>query len=542
LKNKKPTSGIARFAAAQFTDQAWRLNNLYYIVDKSSRRVRFQFNWAQQELYNNLHTQNIILKARQLGMSTFVSLYMLDRCIFKKDVRAGSVAHDMASARGLFRDKIKFPFENLPEQLRNVRAPLNDSSEELLLNNNSALRIATSMRSGTLNMLHISELGKIAARFPDRAREVISGSLNTLDKDAMLFIESTAEGEDGKFYELCQAALTRQRMGARLSSMEQRFHFFPWMCDSHYIARPDFDIPAGFADYFAKLRTVHGIELSLAQKAWYVSKAETQFEDMKREFPSTPDEAFSVSIEGTYFAQQIVRAEMDGRIGSFRPDPRYAVNTAWDIGIGDATAIWFYQYLGDSGRLRFLYYYEMSGEGAEHYARKIRQLATEHRWPAYGYHFLLQDVAVREWGTNKTRVEQLIELGIRPSRVPRHEVDDGINAVRMNFGHFEFDEHGCSDGLKALRAYRKEWDEERGRWKDKPRRDWASHGADALRYCAMAWHERMKTTLDDVIPPAEDKRLAVLCPSDPATQRGVTLDELFEYSEGAERPGSRQRI
>lgn len=125
MKNKKPAP-IVRFAAAQFSDQAWRLNNLYYIVDKSGRRVRFSFNWAQRELYNNLHTQNIILKARQLGMSTFVSLYMLDRCIFKKDVRAGSVAHDMASARGLFRDKIKFPFENLPEQLRNVRAPLND--------------------------------------------------------------------------------------------------------------------------------------------------------------------------------------------------------------------------------------------------------------------------------------------------------------------------------------------------------------------------------------------------------------------------------
>ena len=98
---------------------------------------------------------------------------------------------------------------------------------------------------------------------------------------------------------------------------------------------------------------MHGIELSLAQKAWYVSKAETQFEDMKREFPSTPDEAFSVSVEGTYYGPQIARAEMDGRIGSLRPDPRYAVNTAWDIGIGDATAIWFYQYLGDSARLRF---------------------------------------------------------------------------------------------------------------------------------------------------------------------------------------------
>jgi phage terminase large subunit len=169
---------------------------------------------------------------------------------------------------------------------------------------------------------------------------------------------------------------------------------------------------------------------------------------MKREFPTTPDEALSVSVEGTYYGPQIARAEIEGRIGHFPPDHHYAVNTAWDIGIGDATAIWFYQFLSDSGRLRFLYYYEMTGEGAEHYARKIRQLATEHRWPAYGYHFLPQDVAVREWGTNKTRVEQLIELGIPPSRVPRHEVDDGINAVRMNFGHFEFDEHGCSDGLR----------------------------------------------------------------------------------------------
>jgi hypothetical protein len=97
---------------------------------------------------------------------------------------------------------------------------------------------------------------------------------------------------------------------------------------------------------------------------------------MKREFPTTPDEAFSVSVEGTYYGPQIARAEIEGRIGHFPPDHHYAVNTAWDIGIGDATAICFYQFLRDSGRLRFLHYYEMSGEGAEHYACKIRQLAT----------------------------------------------------------------------------------------------------------------------------------------------------------------------
>ena len=138
-----------KLAASQFADPAWRLNNLYYIVDKNGHRTRFQFNWAQAELYKNLHYHNIILKARQLGISTFASLFMLDRCIFNGNVRAGTVAHDLPSAKGLFRDKVKYPYENLPEGLRNLRMSLNDPAEELLLANNSSLRIATSMRSGT---------------------------------------------------------------------------------------------------------------------------------------------------------------------------------------------------------------------------------------------------------------------------------------------------------------------------------------------------------------------------------------------------------
>jgi len=512
-----------KFSAAQFADSAWRLNNLYWIVNKDGKRVRFQFNWAQAELYQNLHYHNIILKARQLGVSTFVALFMLDRCLFKSDIRAGTVAHDLPSAKGLFRDKVKYAYENLPEQLRIARAALNDASDELLLSNNSSLRIATSMRSATLNLLHVSEFGKICSRFPDRAREVITGSLNTLATGSMSFIESTAEGKEGRFYEMCATAQTKQRMGAKLSNMEARFHFLPWQSDPCYVAEPC-EIPPAHAEYFDKLKLQHGIELSAGQKAWYVAKAETQLDDMKREFPTTPAEAFESSIEGAYFADQIARAEMEGRIGHFAPDPQFAINSAWDIGVSDSTAIWFFQFLSDSGRLRFLHYYEMSGEGAEHYAAKIKQLS--HRWPAYGYHFLPHDVAVTEWGTNKTRLEQLIALGVRPSRVPRHEVQDGINGVRMSFSRMEFDENGCAEGLKALRAYRREWDEDRGCWKDKPRHDWASHGADALRYGVMAAGERMKTLLTDVIPPAEDMRLAVLCPTDPKTQRGVTLDEL----------------
>ena len=263
---------VVRFDAKQFGDPAWRLNNLYWII-KDGKRVRFKFNWAQEQLYRNIHYHNIILKARQLGVSTFVSLLMLDRCVFNSNVRAGTVAHDLPSAKGLFRDKVKFPYENLPEQLRSVRAPLNDSSDELLLSNNSSLRIATSMRSGTLNMLHVSEFGKICARFPDRAREVVSGSLNTLPAGSMSFIESTAEGKEGRFYEMCSLAQTKLRLGHKLTPMEAKFHFLPWQCDPSYVAEP-YPIPQAYVEYFEKKKALHGINLSPEQQAWYVLKAE----------------------------------------------------------------------------------------------------------------------------------------------------------------------------------------------------------------------------------------------------------------------------
>jgi hypothetical protein len=277
------------FNSKQFEDQAWRLNNLYFVVDKQGQRVPFRMNWAQEEVYRNLHSSNVILKARQLGISTLISLYMLDHCVFRSNVRAGTVAHDLPSAKGMFRDKIRYPFENLPEGLRNARAPLNDSSDELLLNNNSSLRIATSMRSSTLNLLHVSEFGKICSRYPERAREVITGSLNTLAPGSVCFIESTAEGAEGAFYEMCALAQTKRRMGKKLSGMESKFFFLPWFADQTYVAEPRALAPV-FIDYFDKLKDL-GISLSDEQKAWYAQKAETQFDDMKREFPSTADEA-----------------------------------------------------------------------------------------------------------------------------------------------------------------------------------------------------------------------------------------------------------
>jgi hypothetical protein len=145
----------------QLSDPHWRLNDLYFITDKSGNRIQFQMNWAQESLMNDLHFCNVILKARQLGFTTFIQLFMLDQCIFNSNIRAGTIAHRLDDARLIFRDKVKYPYDNLPEALRNARPLLSDSAEELVLANNSSIRVGTSLRSGTLQYLHISEYGKL---------------------------------------------------------------------------------------------------------------------------------------------------------------------------------------------------------------------------------------------------------------------------------------------------------------------------------------------------------------------------------------------
>src|SRR5262245_49079207 len=284
---------------SQFSDWRWRLNNLYWIVDKEGRRTQFKMNWAQENLFDGMHYCNVILKARQLGFTTFIQIFMLDACLFNSDLRAGTIAHRLEDARTIFRDKVKYPYDSLPDGLRNRIRKVSDSAEELLLSNNSSIRVGTSLRSGTLQYLHISEYGKLCAQFPEKAREVRTGALNTLQAGQVVFIESTAEGKEGHFFEMCETAQTKQRMGTRLTPLDFKFHFYPWWREPSYELDPEgVTIGDDLRKYFEKLESCDGIQLSDRKRAWYAKKIETQLEDMKREYPSTPAEAFEASIEG----------------------------------------------------------------------------------------------------------------------------------------------------------------------------------------------------------------------------------------------------
>lgn len=122
---------------------------------------------------------NLILKARQLGISTFVSLLFLDRCLFNSNQHAGIIAHTREDAEQLFR-RVKFAYDSLPIEIKALRMANTDKARELQLSNGSTLRVGTSMRSSTLQYLHISEFGKICAKYPDKAREIVTGALNAI--------------------------------------------------------------------------------------------------------------------------------------------------------------------------------------------------------------------------------------------------------------------------------------------------------------------------------------------------------------------------
>lgn len=476
---------------ALLSDWRWRIDSLYWITDKAGERVKFRLNWAQADLWDNMHYCNVVLKARQLGLTTFIQIFMLDACLFNSNVRAGTIAHNRDDAIAIFRDKVKFPYDNLPDWLKEARPVIRDSANELALSNNSTLRVGTSLRSGTLNYLHVSEYGKLCAKTPEKAREVRTGALNTVQAGQVIFIESTAEGQEGHFYELCQEAEAAKDRGAKLSELDFRFHFFPWWKEPGYSIEPQgIVIPAELQRYFEKLELEYGIPLTSGQKAWYAKKAGNQLDDMKREYPSTSAEAFEASIEGAYYSQQMAVAEQQGRVGEHKAIKGLPVNTAWDIGRSDYTSIWFWQ--RTHGQIRVVGFFQNCGEGMPYYAEEVKRLYEKNGWSRIdAIDYVPHDARVTEWGSNKSRLEQMVDKKLKPMIPTELSLADGINAVREILPICVFDLEGCSEGIKVLKSYRKEWDEDKGMFRDVPRHDIYSHGADAFRILACA-HRDLK--------------------------------------------------
>lgn len=467
---------------ARWPDKLARLRDGFYSVqDESGDAVPFRIRPLQEKFLDEQHGFDLLLKARQLGFTTVIQLDYLDDCLFIPNLAAGVIAHNREDAEAFFHNKIRFAYDRLPDEFKALVSAEQDSTRSMRFSNGSSIRVGTSLRSGTFQRLHVSEYGKLCAKFPDKAREVKSGALNTVHVGQKIRIESTAEGQSGHFYDLCKKAQDRAVSGETLTPLDFKFHFFGWHLDDKYQLADGVCETREQQEYFEKLAAEHEISLTLQQRAWYVKKAEQQDDDMKREFPTTPQEAFEASVEGAYFAKQMVRARIEKRLCRL-PILDAPVYTTWDLGLNDSTAICFWQDVGHERRC--IDYYENNGESWGHYAGVL--LAKGY---SYSRHYMPHDAGhrIQSVETTPTREELANTAGIKPSEVlARISTEkDGIDKSRDFFPNVYIDTERCSRLIECLDNYRKEWDDHRGVWKDRARHDEFSHGYKAFESAAI---------------------------------------------------------
>jgi phage terminase large subunit len=194
--------------------------------------------------------------------------------------------------------------------------------------------------------------------------------------------------------------------------------------------------------------------------------------------------SFSGAQQGSYYSRLVKQAEEEQRIRLIQYEPSIPVDTIWDIGHGDSTAIGFRQLVWDE--VRWIDYYESSGEGLPHYASVIAEKARQNNW-RYGVHIFPHDMKVHDFSTGQTRLEAARKLGLTPARVsPKLGLDEGIDAVRRRFSKYWFHQDNCKKLLDALVNYRKKWDETNHCYQARPVHDWTSHPADMVRYEAVS--------------------------------------------------------
>lgn len=188
--------------------------------------------------------------------------------------------------------------------------------------------------------------------------------------------------------------------------------------------------------------------------------------------------SFDAAVPGAYYGADMEKALKEGRLVNIYYDTKMPVHTAWDIGVGDSTSIWFMQKIGNE--IRLIDFYETSGQGLPHFKKILQDKGY-----IYGDHYAPHDIEVREFGSGVSRLETAKSLGINFKVAPKLSIDDGINAVRGILHRCIWNVEKCEHGIESLKNYRKEYDDKKKCYKDNPLHDWTSHAADAFRYLAV---------------------------------------------------------
>jgi hypothetical protein len=242
-------------------------------------------------------------------------------------------------------------------------------------------------------------------------------------------------------------------------------------------AKELFDMAASNPKWFAQLLTVDDTQ-AISKEDIEAERRDGMSEDfIQQEFYCS----FTMGIEGAYYAKYMQEARDDERIGSVAWQKTGRVYTAWDIGIGDSTSIIFFQIVGSS--IHVIDYYENHGEGLPHYAEILFRKPY-----LYADHYGPHDIQNRHFSSGMSTLEVAGGLGLKFTVLPtlHMRIEEGIEGLRGIFPRIYVDEAKCKQLIKCLENYRKEFDDNHQVYKNRPVHDWSSHGADAMRYLAIA--------------------------------------------------------
>lgn len=312
-------------ADKRLLSREWRLSNLYKIRDKDGKISRFRKNRAQRHFDATKHTRNLILKSRQLGFTTFEALDCLDEALFRRDINVDTdvIAHRDADVVQIFQKKIEFPWNHIPQEIRNMYFLKKDSSRALAFGlygkeseSFNSISVTNSSRSGTKSRVHVTELAFLDAKRPLDSQEIISGCAPALGTDGRWDIESTARGRKGLFYEMCIDAHERKIKGLTNSKKDFKLHFYNWTWDDYELSKiseKDTEILKTewkLLPYFCEVQLRFGYsDTMMACYYGYFLSLFRNYELLKQEFPNTVEEAFEASADILFDAMAITKME-----------------------------------------------------------------------------------------------------------------------------------------------------------------------------------------------------------------------------------------
>jgi hypothetical protein len=466
------------------TDPEWRLNNLYRIINRDANSIKFTLNPVQKHVLENLHYRNLILKARQLGMSTFAVLYLLDQVLFSENLQAGIVSYSLEHAQHIFKRIIGHALDTLPTELKSLAGIVQRSAREITFNNGSSLRVDTTLRGGSYPLVLVSEFGKTCARNPQKAEEVITGTLQAVPKDGKVIIESTGEGNEGFFAEMVMEA--SRRGNDNITNLDYKLFFYNWLQEPSYQIEEDVKYDVSLTDYFNKVEKEVGCVVNQPQRNWYAVQTRLLGDKIKQEFPSTVSESFLTSSDAFYFAEAINRAYQTNRcLYSSLYDALLPVYVAMDIGLNDLTVMVFFQIA--HGEIRVIDYYEDKNKDVPFYAKFLLQDKR------FLYHtiFLPHDSVKRDpldISNSYERDFQRLFSGTntRFHVLKRMDKQLSISHAKVMIDRCVFNVNRVKPFLDNLCKYRKKWNESLGRYLEEPLHNEASNYADSFQYLSQA--------------------------------------------------------